>query len=126
MNTKKAVKEVVNFLTTKPYSKILCISIEHSKNRHLKDSITDLLNTTKIRKEFIIETDKIYRKNDSYCWFCRFVILTGKNSIEQAETLMGYCGNNLLLILNELPKDLEHIYDIAEMYKSAGNKVIEI
>ena len=91
------------FLCTRPYSKVVCTA---PTNRQLADilwsELSKWLRKSVFRDEFVIQADKIFHKESPKEWWCRAVSPSVKSSKEdQAETLAGFHGDHLLIVVDE-------------------------
>jgi hypothetical protein len=94
---------IINFLTTRPYAKVVCTA---PTNRQLADilwsEVSKWLRKSKLSEEFIIQKDKIFHKDAPKEWWARAVSPSVKASKEeQAETLAGFHGDHLLIVVDE-------------------------
>lgn len=91
------------FLCTRPYAKVVCTA---PTARQLGDILWSELSKW-IRKsilgdEFVVQKDKIFHKESPKEWWCRAVSPSVKASKEeQAETLAGFHGDHLLIVVDE-------------------------
>ena len=93
----------MNFLTTRAFSKVVCTA---PTNRQLGDilwsEISKWFRKSRLGDDFIIQKDKIFHKDAPKEWWCRAVSPSVKASKEdQAETLAGFHGDHLLIIVDE-------------------------
>jgi len=91
------------FLTTRPYAKVVCTA---PTARQLSDilwsEISKWLRKSILADEFVIQKDKIFHKESKEEWWARAVSTSVKASSEdQAETLAGFHGDHLLIIVDE-------------------------
>lgn len=91
------------FMTTRPYSKVVSTA---PTNRQLADilwsELSKWLRRSIFREEFVIQTDKMFHKESPKEWWCRAVSPSVKASKEeQAETLAGFHGDHLLIVVDE-------------------------
>jgi hypothetical protein len=94
---------IMNFMTTRPYAKVVCTA---PTNRQLGDILWSELSKwfrrSIFRDEFVIQSDKIFHKESPKEWWCRAVSPSVKASKEeQAETLAGFHGDHLLIVVDE-------------------------
>jgi phage terminase large subunit len=94
---------IMNFLITRPYAKVVCTA---PTNRQLGDilwsELSKWIRKSKIADEFVIQKDKIFHKDAPKEWWCRAVSPSVKASKEeQAETLAGFHGDHLLIVVDE-------------------------
>ena len=94
---------ILNFLCTRPYAKVVCTA---PTNRQLADilwsEISKWLRRSKLADEFVIQKDKIFHKEAPKEWWARAVSPSVKASKdEQAETLAGFHGDHLLIVVDE-------------------------
>jgi hypothetical protein len=91
------------FLSTRAYAKVV---VTAPTNRQLKDiflsEISKWLRQSTVADEFIIRKDTIQHKDAPKEWWLRLVSPSVKASKEdQAETLAGFHGDHLLIIVDE-------------------------
>ena len=91
------------FLSTRPYAKVVCTA---PTNRQLADilwsEISKWIRKSKFSEEFVIQKDKIFHKDAPKEWWARAVSPSVKASKEeQAETLAGFHGDHLLIVVDE-------------------------
>ena len=94
---------IMNFMATRPFAKVVCTA---PTNRQLADilwsELTKWFRRSIFRDEFIIQADKIFHKEHPKEWWCRAVSPSVKASKEeQAETLAGFHGEHLLIVVDE-------------------------
>jgi phage terminase large subunit len=94
---------ILNFLCTRPYSKVVCTA---PTNRQLADilwsEISKWLRKSRLSDEFVIQKDKIFHKDAPKEWWARAVSASVKaTKEEQAETLAGFHGDHLLIVVDE-------------------------
>ena len=91
------------FLCTRPYAKVVCTA---PTARQLADILWSELSKW-IRKsilveEFVVQKDKIYHKEAPKEWWARAVSTNVRASKEeQAETLAGFHGDHLFIVVDE-------------------------
>lgn len=93
----------LHFLSTRPYPKVVCTA---PTNRQLSDvlwsEMSKWLRQSLVKDEFVIQSDKIFHKDAPKEWWIRAVSPSVKASKEdQAETLAGFHGEHLLIIVDE-------------------------
>jgi len=121
MDLQKAAKEIILFLTTVSYPKILCIGTSKD-NKILQDKVFTLCNQLSINTEFDCKQNGLFMKN-KYDWFCKFIPLSVQaNKNENIELLSGYTAENVLIVANCLPPQLNYMYDMIKMYLTNNNK----
>ena len=91
------------FMSTRPYAKVVCTA---PTARQLADilwsEISKWLRRSILADEFVIQKDKIFHKESKEEWWIRAVSTSVKASAEdQAETLAGFHGDHLLIIVDE-------------------------
>jgi len=91
------------FLTTRPYAKVVCTA---PTARQLADilwsELSKWLRRSILSDEFVIQKDKIFHKESKDEWWARAVSTSVKASAEdQAETLAGFHGDHLLIVVDE-------------------------
>jgi len=91
------------FLTTRPYAKVVCTA---PTARQLADilwsEISKWLRRSILAEEYVIQKDKIYHKSSKEEWWARAVSTSVRASAEdQAETLAGFHGDHLLIVVDE-------------------------
>ena len=91
------------FMTTRPYSKVVCTA---PTNRQLADilwsELSKWLRRSIFRDEIILQQDKMFHTHSPKEWWCRAVSPSVKASKEeQAETLAGFHGDHLLIVADE-------------------------
>lgn len=91
------------FMLTRPYAKIVCTA---PTARQLSDilwsEISKWIRKSVLGDEFVIQKDKIFHKDAPKEWWCRAVSPSVKASKEeQAETLAGFHGDHLLIVVDE-------------------------
>ncbi len=95
---------VLWFLTLHRDSKVVCTA---PTSRQLADilwsEISKWLNKSDmLKEEFTVQTDKIYHNSNPKGWWCRAVSASVRSTKdEQAETLAGFHGEDLLFIVDE-------------------------
>jgi hypothetical protein len=91
------------FMTTRPYAKVVCTA---PTNRQLADilwsELSKWLRKSALTDEFILQKDKMFHFSAPKEWWCRAVSPSVKASKEdQAETLAGFHGDHLLIVVDE-------------------------
>jgi hypothetical protein len=91
------------FLTTRVYSKVVCTA---PTARQLQDilwsEISKWLRDSAIQDEFVVQSDKIFHKGAPKEWWARAVSPSVKaDPDDQAETLAGFHGDHLLIVVDE-------------------------
>lgn len=94
---------VLWFLSTRVFSKVVCTA---PTNRQLVDilwsEISKWLRDSAIQDEFVVQSDKIFKKEASKEWWARAVSPSVKaDPADQAETLAGFHGDHLLIVVDE-------------------------
>ncbi len=98
-----AVWIILWFMCTRPYAKVVATA---PTARQLYDilwsEISKWLRQSLVADEFIVQRDKMFHKSSPKEWWARAVspsVKAGKE--EQAETLAGFHGDHLLIIVDE-------------------------
>lgn len=132
-----AAWRILQFLTTRAYPKVVCTA---PTNRQLSDVLwTELskwLRHSIVADEFVIQSDKIFHRDAPKEHWCRAVSPSVKASKEdQAETLAGFHGEHLLIVVDEasgvadpvyvplegaLTQEDNHVLLIGNMTKNSG------
>ena len=91
------------FAVTRPFAKIVCTA---PTARQLSDilwsEISKWLRKSQLADEFVVQKDKIYMKEHSKEWWIRAVSASvSATKEEQAETLAGFHGDHLLIVVDE-------------------------
>ncbi len=91
------------FLSTRPYAKVVCTA---PTARQLSDilwaEIAKWLRQSQIKEEFVHHKDILFYKDDQKEWWARAVSASVRATKEdQAETLAGFHGEHLLMIVDE-------------------------
>lgn len=91
------------FMTTRPYAKVVCTA---PTARQLGDilwsELSKWLRKSILSEEFVVQKDKLFHKDAPKEWWVRAVSPSVKASREeQAETLAGFHGDHLLIIVDE-------------------------
>jgi len=94
---------IVWFLVTRLYAKVVCTA---PTARQLSDvlwsEVSKWLRQSVVADEFVIQKDKIYHKHAPKEWWCRAVSVSARASKEeQAETLAGFHGDHMLIVVDE-------------------------
>jgi len=91
------------FLCTRPYSKVVCTApTGRQLNDILWSEISKWMRKSIVADEFVIQSDKIFNKESSKEWWARAVSTNVRASKEeQAETLAGFHGDHLLIVVDE-------------------------
>jgi len=125
------------FMTTRAYPKVVCTA---PTARQLSDilwsELSKWLRMSILRDEFIIQKDKLFHKEHPKEWWCRAVSPSVKaTKEEQAETLAGFHGEHLLIVVDEtsgvpdpvfiplegaMTQEDNHILLIGNMTKNTG------
>jgi hypothetical protein len=128
---------IIQFLTTRAYPKVVCTA---PTNRQLSDvlwsELSKWLRKSIVADEFVIQADKIFHKDAPKEWWCRAVSPSVKASKEdQAETLAGFHGDHLLIVVDEasgvydpvfiplegaMTQEDNHVMLIGNMTKNSG------
>jgi len=91
------------FLCTRPLSKVVCTA---PTARQLSDilwsEISKWLRDSAIADEFVMQSDKIFKKEAPKEWWARAVSPSVRaDPADQAETLAGFHGDHLLIVVDE-------------------------
>jgi hypothetical protein len=91
------------FLTTRVYAKVVCTApTARQLNDILWSEISKWIRESAIQEEFVVQRDKIFNKNASKEWWARAVSPSVRaDPADQAETLAGFHGDHLLIIIDE-------------------------
>ena len=100
------------FLTTRPYAKVVCTA---PTARQLSDilwsEVSKWLRKSILSEEFVIQQDKIFHKDAPKEHWVRAVSPSVKASPEeQGETLAGFHGEHLLIIVDEASGVADPVY----------------
>ena len=98
-----AVWRILHFMSTRPYPKVVCTA---PTARQLSDvlwsELSKWLRKSPLADEFVLQKDKMFHKDSPKEWWARAVSPSVKASKEdQAETLAGFHGDHLLIIVDE-------------------------
>jgi len=104
--------KIIQFLTTRAYPKVVCTA---PTNRQLSDilwsELSKWMRHSIVADEFVIQSDKIFHKDAPKEWWCRAVSASVKASKEdQAETLAGFHGDHLLIVVDEASGVMDPVY----------------
>ena len=91
------------FQTTRPYAKVVCTA---PTNRQLADilwsELSKWLRQSLVAEEFVIQKDKMFHVDAPKEWWARAVSTSAKSTKEeQAESLAGFHGDHLLIVVDE-------------------------
>ena len=117
------------FMATRAFAKVVCTA---PTARQLADILWSELSkwfrNSRLQDEFIIQKDKIFQKDNPKEWWCRAVSVSAKASKEeQAETLAGFHGDHLLIVVDESSGVNDPVYIPLEgALTQEDNKVILI
>lgn len=91
------------FMTTRIYAKVVCTApTARQLNDILWSEISKWARDSAIADEFVIQRDKIFHKSAPKEWFARAVSPSVKaDPADQAETLAGFHGDHLLIVVDE-------------------------
>jgi hypothetical protein len=91
------------FLITRPYAKVVCTApTAHQLADVLWAELSKWTRQSILADEFVIQKDKIFHKSAQKEWWARAVSTSAKASKEdQAETLQGFHGYHLLIVIDE-------------------------
>lgn len=92
-----------NFMTTRPYAKVICTApTGRQLNDILWSELSKWLRQSIFADEFVVQKDKIFHKDAPKEWWIRAVSVRAKASREeQAETLAGFHGDHMLIVVDE-------------------------
>jgi len=98
-----AAWRILHFMATRAYPKVVCTA---PTARQLSDvlwsELSKWLRKSILADEFILQKDKMFHKDAQKEWWARAVSPSVKASKEdQAETLAGFHGDHLLIIVDE-------------------------
>ena len=98
-----AAWRILHFMSTRAYPKVVCTA---PTARQLSDvlwsELSKWLRKSVLADEFVIQKDKMFHKDAPKEWWARAVSPSVKASKEeQAETLAGFHGDHLLIIVDE-------------------------
>lgn len=98
-----AAWRILHFMATRAYPKVVCTA---PTARQLSDvlwsELSKWLRGSVLSEEFILQKDKLFHKEAPKEWWARAVSPSVKASKEeQAETLAGFHGEHLLIIVDE-------------------------
>ena len=98
-----AAWRILQFLTTRAYPKVVCTAPTARQLSHvLWAELSKWLRKSILADEFVIQKDKMFHKDAPKEWWARAVSPSVKASKEeQAETLAGFHGDHLLIIVDE-------------------------
>jgi hypothetical protein len=117
------------FMCTRAYAKVVCTA---PTARQLADilwsELTKWIRKSKVADELVIQKDKIFQKDNPKEWWCRAVSVSAKASKEeQAETLAGFHGDHLLIVVDEASGVNDPVYIPLEgALTQEDNKVVLI
>ena len=91
------------FMCTRAYPKVVCTApTARQLNDVLWSELSKWLRMSILQDEFVIQKDKMFHKDHPKEWWCRAVSPSVKaTKEEQAETLAGFHGEHLLIIVDE-------------------------
>lgn len=91
------------FMCTRPYSKVICTApTGRQLNDILWSELSKWLRQSIFADEFVIQKDKIFHRDAPKEWWIRAVSVRAKASKEeQAETLAGFHGDHMLIVVDE-------------------------
>lgn len=117
------------FLSTRPYSKVV---VTAPTNRQLRDiflaEFSKWLRHSSVAGDFVVQKDTVFHKHAQKEWWLRLVSPSVRSSkAEQAETLAGFHGENLMFIVDEASGVPDPVYIPLEgAMTSPGNKLVLI
>jgi phage terminase large subunit len=91
------------FLSTRAMAKVVCTApTARQLNDILWSEISKWMRDSAIADEFVIQADKIFKKEAPKEWWARAVSPSVKaDPADQAETLAGFHGDHLLIVVDE-------------------------
>ncbi len=94
------------FLTTRPYSKVVCTApTGHQLSDILWSELSKWLAQSNLSSEFALQKDKLYNKNadggKDRWWALARSTSARASKEEQSETLSGFHGDHLLIVVDE-------------------------
>lgn len=94
---------IIWFMSTRPYAKVVCTApTAHQLYDILWSELSKWLRKSVLADEYVIQKDKMFQKDAPKEWWTRAVTTSAKASREdQAETLAGFHGDHLLIIVEE-------------------------
>ena len=94
---------VLWFLATRAYAKVVCTApTARQLNDILWSEISKWTRDSAIQDEFVIQSEKIFHKGAPKEWWARAVSPSVKaDPADQAETLAGFHGDHLLIVVDE-------------------------
>jgi len=107
-----AAWRILHFMTTRAFPKVVCTA---PTARQLYDvlwpALSQWLRVSQVKDEFILQKDKMFHRDAQKEWWCRAVSPSSKASKDdQAETIAGFHGNHLLLLVDEASGVSESVY----------------
>jgi hypothetical protein len=98
---------VLWFLATRAYAKVVCTApTARQLNDILWSEISKWARDSAIQDEFVIQSEKIFHKGAPKEWWARAVSPSVKaDPADQAETLAGFHGDHLLIVVDEACHD---------------------
>lgn len=94
---------IIHFLSTRPFPKVVCTApTAHQLADVLWSEISKWLRKSVLSEEFIIQKDKIFHKEHQKEWWAVGRTASVRASAEdQAETIAGFHGDHLLIVVDE-------------------------
>ena len=94
---------VMWFLSTRPFAKVVCTA---PTNRQLQDmlwpEVSKWFRQSQVKDEFVHQKDIFFHKEHQKEWWARIVSAAVKSTKEeQAETLAGFHGEHLMMLVDE-------------------------
>lgn len=91
------------FMTTRPFAKVVCTApTARQLNDILWSELAKWFRKSTLQDEFIHQKDKFFHKSSPKEWWARAVSTQVRGSKEeQAETLAGFHGDHLLIVVDE-------------------------
>jgi phage terminase large subunit len=117
------------FMTTRYMAKVACTApTGHQLADILWSELSKWLRLSILSDEFIIQKDKIFKKEFPKEWWCRAISVSARaTQEEQAETLAGLHGDHLLIVADEASGIPDPVYIPLEgAMTQEDNKVILI
>lgn len=120
---------VLWFLSTRVFAKVVCTApTARQLNDILWSEISKWARDSAIQDEFVIQSEKIFHKGAPKEWWCRAVSPSVRaDPADQAETLAGFHGDHLLIIVDEASGVEDPVYiPIEGALTQEDNRVILI
>lgn len=94
---------ILHFAITRPYAKVVCTApTGRQLNDILWSELSKWLRKSIFADEFVVQSDKIFHKDAPKEWWIRAVsVRTKADKDEQAETLHGFHGDHMMIVVDE-------------------------